>query len=239
MKFEIYAYKGQNLREHVESMLKAWEITRRKYIPSIARVMSSYNIKINHSEVDRFMKSLIILHDTGKGAKIYQENIETGKFHGFRHELLSAFYTREILEQIFDRKTAFIGALVVMIHHEPILMGQVESIQKEELSPEVIVDKLRNFDGIVPALKDFIVDSFKDVLNISVNVPDVDLDALLQTVMELSVKARCLPSSDKLRLVVGCILLPLVLCDYKGAEGRGGEVPKFSKVLELEWIGLR
>ncbi|MEM3928204.1 MAG: CRISPR-associated endonuclease Cas3'' [Archaeoglobaceae archaeon] len=239
MKYEIYAYKGQSLKEHVESMLKAWEIAKKKYISSIARVMSSENIKISHSEVDRFMKSLIILHDTGKGAKIYQENIETGEFRGFRHELLSAFYTKEILEQIFDRKKAFIGALVVMIHHEPILMGQIENIQKEELSPEVIVDKLRNFNGVVPALKDFIVDSFKDFLNVSVNVPDVDLDALMQTVMELSVRARCLPNSDRLRVVVGCILLPLVLCDYKGAEERGGEAPEFSKVLELEWVGLR
>lgn len=239
MKCEIYAYKNQTMKEHVESMLKAWEIAKRKYVPSIARVMSSENIKINHLEVDKFMRSLIVLHDTGKGAKIYQTGIETGEFHGFRHELLSAFYTKDILEQLFDRKTAFLGAMVVMLHHEPILMGQVERIHREELSPEVIVDKLKNFDGVVPALKDFIFDSFKDLLKVSVNVPDVDLDALLQTVMELSVRARCLPSSDKLRLVVGCILLPLVLCDYRGAEGRGGEAPEFSKVLELEWVGLR
>ncbi|MCS7123083.1 MAG: hypothetical protein RMJ17_00690 [Candidatus Aenigmarchaeota archaeon] len=100
------------------------------------------------------------------------------------------------------------------------------------------MDKLKEFNGVIPSLKDFIFSSFKDKLNFEVNVPEVNLDALLQTVMELSVKARCLPNADKLRLVVGCILLPLVLCDYKGAERRGGKMPKFSKVLELEWVGL-
>lgn len=239
MNCKLYAYKGQTMEEHVELMIKAWERAKRKYVPSIERVMRSESIDMDHSDADKLMKSLIILHDTGKGAKIYQENIETEKFYGYRHELLSAFYTKEILNQLFDRKTAFLGALVVMIHHEPILMGQIERIYKEELSPEVIVDKLREFDGVVPSLKDFIVNTFKDLLGIKVDVPDVDVDTLLQTVMELSVKARSLPNSDKLRLVVGCILLPLVLCDYKGAEGREGEMPKFSKVLELEWIGLR
>ncbi|MDW7989954.1 MAG: CRISPR-associated endonuclease Cas3'' [Archaeoglobaceae archaeon] len=238
MNCEIYAYKDQTMKEHVESMLKAWEMAKRKYVSSIKRTIKSENINMNDLEVDKFMKSLIILHDTGKGAKIYQHNIEKGGFHGFRHEMLSAFYTKKILEQIFDRKTAFIGSLVVMIHHEPILMGQIEKIHKEELSPEVIVDKLKEFNGVIPSLKDFIVSSFKDKLNFEVKVPEVNLGALLQTVMELSVKARGLPNVDRLRLVVGCILLPLVLCDYKGAERRGGEMPEFSKVLELEWVGL-
>lgn len=236
MNFELLSYKGQTMKRHIELMLNAWKIVKRRYISSIARVMKSEEIYINYSDVDKFMKSLIILHDTGKGAKVYQRSIETGEPHSFRHEFLSAFYTKNILEQIFDRKIAFIGALVVMIHHEPILMGHIERIYKRELTPEVIIDNIKKFNGIAPALSDFILNSFKDNLGIEVRVPEVDSDKILQIILELSVKARCLPNSDKIRLIVGCTLLPLVLCDYKGAEEREGKIPKFSKVLEYELI---
>lgn len=235
----IYAHENQTMLEHVRSMLDAWEKVKNKYINSILRVLKSMT-EISRDDVDELMRSLIILHDTGKGAKIYQQNIKSKSFGGYRHELLSAYYTKKILEQIFDdKKIALIGALTVMIHHEPILMGFIEKIHRDHLSAELILDRLKNFDGVVPELKNYIADSFISFLNIcSIRVPDVDVDSLLRTVMELSVRARSSPDSDRLRLVVGTILLPLVLCDYEGSTERGGNVPAFYEVLRRELVGL-
>ncbi|AMM53709.1 CRISPR-associated endonuclease Cas3'' [Pyrococcus kukulkanii] len=231
------AFRGQTLERHVEVMLKAWDEVKARYIPSIIRALKAYNIELDEKKADRLMRALIILHDTGKGAQIYQDHLHKGiNLEGFRHELVSAYYARELLRQVFDDRTSFIGALTVMLHHEPILMGQISILDRDELSPEAALDKLRKFDGVVPELEPFLKEMFEKHLGIEIKVPEADLNAILRTIVELSVRARHIPDSNRMRLLVGALLIPLVLCDYRGAEEREGETPKFAKVLEAEWF---
>ena len=231
------AFRGQTLEEHVEAMLSAWESVKRKYIPSIIRAMRAVRIELSEEEADRFMKALIILHDIGKCSDIYQRHLENDEpLRGFRHELVSAYYAYEILKDAFNEDTAFIGALVVMMHHEPILMGQIRSLDREELSPEVVLDKLRDFDGMVEGTGEFLKAMMKKHLGVVPDIPLPTKEDVLRSVTFLSVLARHRPDSDRLRLVVGALLIPLVLCDYKGAESREGEAPKFAEVLGVEMM---
>ncbi|WP_297068797.1 CRISPR-associated endonuclease Cas3'' [Thermococcus sp.] len=231
------AFRGQTLEEHVEAMLSSWERVKSKYIPSIIRAMRAVRIELSEEEADRFMKTLIILHDIGKCSDIYQRHLENGEpLKGFRHELVSAYYAYKILKNMFKEDTAFIGALVVMMHHEPILMGQIRSLDKEELSPEVVVDKLREFKGVVGGTGDFLRKMMSEHLDFTPNVPLPSKDEILQHITMLSVLARHRPDSDGLRLVVGALLIPLVLCDYEGAKSREGEAPKFAEVLGVEMM---
>ncbi|NJE01773.1 CRISPR-associated endonuclease Cas3'' [Thermococcus sp. JdF3] len=235
----LLAFRGQTLQRHVEEMLSAWEKVRGKYLPSIIRAMRAYGIELSLEDADRLMRSLIILHDSGKGAKLYQDYLEgRTTLAGFRHELVSAYYAMKILAEIFDERTAFAGSLAVMLHHEPILMGQVANVERDSLSAEVVLDKLRNFDGTVPELKGFLKEMFERHVGVRVEVPKATADDVVRTVVELSVMARHLPETGKLRLIVGTLLIPLVLCDYKGAEKRVGDTPKFAEVLKAEWVGV-
>lgn len=232
----LLAFQGQTLEEHVEAMLKAWESVKGKYVPSIIRTMKAYGVELGQEDADKLMKALIILHDSGKGARLYQDHLAgRAKLSGFRHELVSAYYSMKILPQLFDEKTAFIGSLVVMLHHEPILMGQIAGLDRDSLSAEVALDKLRNFDGAVPELDAFLRESFREHLGVEITVPEASSEEVVRVVVELSVRARHLPDAGKLRLIVGSLLIPLVLCDYKGAEEREGETPKFAEVLKAEW----
>jgi len=235
----LLAFRGQTLEEHAGAMLQAWEEVKGKYIPSIIRAMKSYGVELGRDDADRLMRGLIILHDSGKGARLYQNYLWGGeKLRGFRHELVSAYYTLNILQQLFDEKVAFVSSLAVMLHHEPILMGQVAGLDRDSLSAEVALDKLRNFDGVVLELDEFLRKSFKKQLGADVDVPGAETEDVVGAVVELSVRARHLPDAGKLRLIVGALLIPLVLCDYKGAEEREGEAPKFAEVLEAEWMGV-
>ncbi|ASJ08819.1 CRISPR-associated protein [Thermococcus siculi] len=231
------AFRGQTLRQHVDAMLSAWESVKSKYIPSIIRAMRAVGIEFTEEDANRFMKAIIILHDTGKCSDVYQRHLKTGEsLKGFRHELVSAYYAHGILKEIFNEEVAFIGALVVMMHHEPILMGQIRSLDREELSPEVVLDKLRNFNGVVEDTEPFIKSMMKEKLGMIPEVPSPTREDVLGEVIRLSVLARHRPDSDKLRMVVGALLIPLVLCDYKGAEEREGEAPKFAEVLGVEMM---
>ena len=96
-----------------------------------------------------------------------------------------------------------------------------------------MLDKLKNFDGMVEGFKELIKklvgDSIDEILE---NEPNKN--NIIKFVVEMSVRVRHMPNSEKLRFIVGTLLLPLVMCDYKGAESREGKAPKFVEVLEVE-----
>ncbi|HIP75139.1 MAG TPA: CRISPR-associated endonuclease Cas3'' [Thermococcus paralvinellae] len=229
----ILAFQGQSLDEHVAKMLKEWERIKKRYLKTIQRSLKSLNVKLSEEQVDEFVKTLIKLHDIGKASRIYQRHIKKGeKLEGFRHELVSAYYTYPILKEKFNEKVAFVGSLVVMLHHEPILMGQITSIEKKGLTAEVVLDKLRKFDGMVEETKEWLTE------NVGIVVEEPKGEDLIRFVFELSVRARHMPDSGKLRLIAGALLIPLVLCDYAGARDREGEAPKFAEVLGVEEYGI-
>ncbi len=233
---EVLAFKNQSLIDHVNYMIEYWEKIKYRYLKTIKRVLEALNIKLDIEKVDEFMKILIKLHDIGKASKIYQRAIinDQEKLKGFRHELVSAYYAYHILLKKFeDRNLAFIGALTVMLHHEPIIMGQIRNLRKKELTAEVVLDKLKNFDGMVEGfeeiIKKLIGNSIGDIIKNEPNKEDI-----IRFVIEMSVRARHTLNSEKLRFIVGTLLLPLVMSDYKGAESREGKAPKFAEILEVE-----
>lgn len=241
----IWAYKGQTLQEHVNEMLKYWEEIKVRYIETIKRSLSSLDILLSEEEIDRLMKILIISHDVGKATKFYQEEkIEKNEsIKGFRHELVSSYVTYEIIKHEFnlsnDKKEllALISALAIMLHHEPILMGQIKEIKKEELSAEVVIDKLKTFNGFKKGIKDFFMNYkqfFKNETNIIKITEETTSEKIRKNVFEMSIKARHFPYSPKLRFIVGTLLLPIVICDYKGAESREGPTSKFAEILKVE-----
>jgi len=227
----IYAFKGQTLDDHVNKMLEYWDKIKHRYLHTIVRVLKACSIELSHKDADEFVKILIKLHDIGKASNLYQDYIKgKRKLNGFRHELVSAYYTYYTLLKKLknNEKLAFIGALTVMLHHEPIIMGQIRNLKKKELSAEVVLDRLRSFDGMVYELKDWL----KQRVEVSVDEPTKD--EIIKFVFEMSVKSRHMPNSEKLRLIVGALLLPLVMCDYYGAKDREGKAPKFAELLEVE-----
>lgn len=112
-------------------------------------------------------------------------------------------------------------------------MGQIRNLKKKELTAEVVLDKLKKFDGMIEDFEDLI----KKLIGYSIGdiiKNDSNKDDIIRFVIEMSVRARHTPNSEKLRFIVGTLLLPLVMCDYKGAESREGKAPKFAEVLEVE-----
>ena len=233
---KILASKNQSLIDHVNDMIEYWKKIKHRYLKTIERALEALKIKLDTEKVDELMELLIKLHDIGKASKIYQRAIinDQEKLMGFRHELVSAYYAYHILLKKFeDKNLAFIGALTVMLHHEPIIMGQIRNLRKKELTAEVVLDKLKNFDGMVEGfeelIKRLIGNSIGDIIKNEPNKEDI-----IRFVVEISVKARHTPNSEKFRFIVGTLLLPLVMCDYKGAEKREGRAPKFAEILEVE-----
>ena len=226
----IYAFKNQSLDEHIRGMLDYWEKIKHRYVTTIIRALNAYSLELSPEEADEFMKLLIKLHDIGKASKIYQKHIlEDRSLKGFRHEVVSAYYAYRFIKKRWkNEKLAFIGALTIMLHHEPIVMGQITNLKKKELTAEVVLDKLRQFDGMVDETGKWLMK------NIEESVKEPEKEELTRFVFELSIKARHFPDSEKLRLIIGVLLIPLVMCDYAGAKEREGKAPKFAEVLEVE-----
>lgn len=230
----IYAFKNQTLDDHVRGMLDYWEKIKHRYLNCIIRALKAYSLELSPEEADEFMKMLIRLHDIGKASKIYQKHILEGEsLRGFRHEFVSSYYSYKLIKKRWNNeKLAFIGALTIMLHHEPIIMGQITNMKKEELTAEVVLDKLGQFDGMVKDTERWLIE------NIGEDLKEPGSEELTRFVFEMSIKARHFPDSEKLRLIVGVVLIPLVMCDYAGAKEREGKAPKFAKVLEVEGYAL-
>ncbi len=231
----IMAARGQTLDEHIDLMLECWERRKGRYIHSIKRLLSSLGIEMELRQIEDLMKLLIILHDVGKASGIYQRYLSGGeRLEGFRHELVSAHYTYDSLLPS-GRELSEIGALTVMMHHEPILMSQSLRLERSELSAEVVMDKLRKFDGVLPSLDGWLRRRLSSIRHLNISVPGHPTkEEVVETVYRLSVRARHMPDAPRLRMVVGGLLIPLVVCDYEGASGREGDPPAFRRILEVE-----
>ncbi|MEM4291994.1 MAG: hypothetical protein QXR50_04680, partial [Archaeoglobaceae archaeon] len=129
--------------QHIELLLDNW-INRLepKYLPSILRVCKKVDPSIDQDTLKGLINSMLIFHDVGKLTDIY----EAGKGVGdFRHEFTSAYVYHLCLQGILNKvnyelKTAAVGA--VLLHHEPILMGQVGQIHEEKLTATEIGRRL-------------------------------------------------------------------------------------------------
>lgn len=105
----LLAKPDESLLEHTENALKVFASLKEAYpeIPDLCNV-------------PQFRDNLfyaVFLHDFGKGAKGFQEELKTGKRWNYRHEILSAGFVSS-LELSEDDKRAI--GLAVITHHKDI-----------------------------------------------------------------------------------------------------------------------
>lgn len=105
----LLAKPDESLIEHTENALKVFSSIKEGY-PKIPQLCS----------IPQFWKNLffaVFLHDLGKAAIGFQEELRTGKRWNYRHEILSASFVSalDLLEE--DKKAI---ALAVITHHKDI-----------------------------------------------------------------------------------------------------------------------
>jgi len=110
---------------HIKASLIAWSVLKPFYYGAINRILG----KLPFDPVS----IALTLHDLGKLTKSYEMNRRE-----YRHELFSAYATYEMLENMskngvpIPNDAVQLISLVVMLHHEPIIMGMYVGRYGEE-----------------------------------------------------------------------------------------------------------
>lgn len=105
----LLAKPDESLIEHTENALNVFSSIKKAY-PDVPRLC----------KVPQFWQNLffaVFLHDFGKGAKGFQEELKTGKRWNYRHEILSAGFVFALDLPEEDRKAI---ALAIITHHKDI-----------------------------------------------------------------------------------------------------------------------
>jgi len=117
--------KSEPYEVHIKASLIAWSLLKPFYYGAINRILG----KLPFDPVS----IALTLHDLGKLTKSYEMNRRE-----YRHELFSAYATYEILENMskngvpIPNDAVRLISLVVMLHHEPIIMGMYVGRYGEE-----------------------------------------------------------------------------------------------------------
>ncbi|HWP46855.1 MAG TPA: hypothetical protein VNM22_06805 [Candidatus Limnocylindrales bacterium] len=212
--------------QHIELLLNTW-INRLelKYLPSILRVCKTIDPLLDPDTLNSLIKAVMIFHDVGKLTDVYKAGRGIGDF---RHEFVSSYVFNLVLEKLSTKfhselKTAAIGA--VLLHHEPILMGQVGQIHEEKLTTTEIWRRLNSVDKEKTLLLERTVEAInklvKKYCGWDVEIPrEIVIKELAGFLQRLLTGSRHLGKREdriKRRILVGVFLSPLVLCDYTAA----------------------
>jgi len=117
--------KSEPYEVHIKASLIAWSMLKSFYYGTINRILG----KLPFDPV----AIALTLHDLGKLTKSYEVNRRE-----YRHELFSTYATYEILENMSKNDVPIpndavrLISLVVMLHHEPIIMGMYVGRYGEE-----------------------------------------------------------------------------------------------------------
>lgn len=127
--------------DHIDSILQLWDYKFKvAYLPSLSRVLG-----LNKNHTNNLVEIAIILHDAGKLFVGYQKSLREGrKIFGYRHEIVSAALVSFILT--VSEETHLVGG-AILLHHEPILMGQVSKHAEPYLTITDIERRLRHTCG--------------------------------------------------------------------------------------------
>ncbi|MEM0318320.1 CRISPR-associated endonuclease Cas3'' [Thermofilum sp.] len=106
----------ETLCEHTQRILNVWDkCVARYYLRALIRVLGDY--------ARLLMDIALLMHDTGKLVNAYAEP----RYRRFyRHEIVSAYYTYEMLRclNIPSNEHEYIIPLTVLLHHEPGILGK-------------------------------------------------------------------------------------------------------------------
>jgi len=146
----LLAKPDESLIEHTENTLKVFASLKEGY-PEIPKLCG----------VPQFWENLffaVFLHDFGKGAKGFQQKLQTGKKWNYRHEILSAGFVTAL--ELPEKDKMAIG-LAVITHHKDIQELREKYATHPEDNPgfEKYKEKLKELDlGEMNYFLDYIPD---------------------------------------------------------------------------------
>ena len=209
---------------HINNMLNLWRGNfRNAYLPSLSRIIGS-----DKGYVNDLIEIMIILHDLGKLFIGYQKTLRKEERiisrAEYRHEIVSAaltFFVLPVSEELY----VISGA--ILLHHEPILMGQVSRYAEPYLTITDVERRLRkSCGGVIEFNPDGIRwtrEKLKEYsFNFSSNLPvEVEIDEILDKIKELMLMlcVKCSPERKAtLRLKVSALGTLLSIIDSVAAN---------------------
>ncbi len=134
MKEFLYSAPGERYQEHINSCLENFEFVFPFYEQTVIRLL-------NHEEVEKFFRKMIVFHDLGKLTDKWQENVGTDKKLP-SHATIGAAYLWKILPEGLREPITF----AVAIHHtDRGLLG--DNIEKPDV--QAILDGVVRYDGTI------------------------------------------------------------------------------------------
>lgn len=218
------------MEEHLRSMLELWD---RKYSKYYSAALHRLFKPRNCHEVDKIVSSAIILHDVGKLTHNYQAYLKMkekereghASLRYYRHEFISAAVSLLVLER-YEWRYIVSGAII--LHHEPILMGQTyelgeryvtltrifASLREASVDSQILLDP--NGVGVVNAL--LRSRGFSETVCVSYRV-----DRLEEALKDLVVRIAYRSDRHTTRIKVAALTHILTLIDSLAAKKRSND----------------
>ncbi len=136
----------ETLLEHTENCLRVFLTIRENYpfLPALCGV----SLFFEH------LFLAVALHDVGKSASGFQNELQGGKSWGYRHELLSAIFVQHIgLLEDFQKKAI---TLAIVSHHKGIGELREKFNTTSPIGNEVFHTRLKELLDNLPAINDFL-----------------------------------------------------------------------------------
>jgi len=213
----------EDYESHVDNILQLWSNKFRNiYLPSLSRVFG-----LNKEYTNNLVEIAIILHDVGKLFIGYQKSLSREeKIVGYRHEIVSASLVPFVLA---SSEGTYLVSGAILLHHEPILMGQVSRYAEQYLTITDIERRLRHACGkIVQFDLEGIKWTCKKLQKYPFNgwLPEeIGVESVLEKIKEIML-ALCIKCSPKrrfeLRLKVSSLGTSLSILDSVAANERRG-----------------
>lgn len=238
----LLSYEGECFVGHTLACLNEWEKIKPKYGKALARVLN-----LSRSDADKVVSTAVALHDVGKLAVPYQKALISDEYRGlkadFRHELVSAYVVHEALKPCGF--VALISAGATMLHHEPILLGQIVRAGERAIT---VTDLRRRFLATLRRLgassMEFadgsagVVSSICERINVAIELPaSVEVSEIVSVLRRVIERLRNVGTPEfrnQIRLRVAALQHVIVLCDYRSAGLRGHTDERFFAKLMRE-----
>lgn len=226
---EPYSWVGEPIEKHVELALNLWTNKYKKfYISSLNRVFRFESEPINEDEV---VKATIILHDVGKLTSYYQEYIRAKSqglerfLKGYRHEIIGSAVTFLTFKQ---KPWRYLASGAVLLHHEPILMGQMLRLGEDYVTLTHAYYSLRvaSQDNKV-SLDEKGVDILNKILSregFIERIPEsLPIDEMEEAIKECIVRIALRSDKPIMRVKIAALVHILTLLDSLAARSRSDD----------------
>lgn len=202
--------------DHTSSMLQKWEHIKFLHLPTLTRLSRQLDSSITSQDTNSLMRNIIIFHDVGKLTSFYKE----GKKEP-RHEFISAHLFNDYLRShSYTDDLKFLLTGVILLHHEPILLGQLERSDEPHLTATELwrqMEEIKNWqylEGIEVFFSHFLNGTYHPKEPVK---PEEICSFLSNTILYLR-HAGGFEEKARHRLILGAWLSSLVLLDYFSAK---------------------